>query len=141
MKKISIIAALTIATLSACAQQPEVTSRIDRVKPGDNALTCPQIQAEIATMDKTIADANAAGDKAKTGTTAAEVATGALSMIPVVGIIPALAGGQVAGEQGNARAQAQQDAADAKLRKENLTTLGNAKNCFGGSGTTKAAGN
>lgn len=132
-----------LALLIGCAgaQQQGPVSRIDRVQAGDNNLTCAELRAQIATMDKAMADAKASQDAATAGVstasaggTAAAVGTGLLGFIPVVGGIASagvgIATGQAAGDQAQKGAQAMQDAEDAHERKMALVSLANAKGCF-----------
>jgi hypothetical protein len=130
--------AATLALLSACAQPQPPVSHIDRVQAGDNQLTCPQVRDQIAEMNKVLGISNTAQGQANSDlSTTGAVGHGAgfassLANVPIVGGAIGMVAGQMQNQQAGQSMQAQQDAEDAKTRKENLVAQGNAKGCFNG---------
>lgn len=138
--KFKVIASiLPIFALLACSQPQPPISRIDRVQPGDNALTCAQLAEQIEAMNKVLGisnDAQGQAVDANNTTGAVSHATqfgSALGGVPILGGVVGVVGGSMRNEQAGNQAQAEQDAADAKSRKENLVALANAKNCYAAS--------
>lgn len=135
IRQLSVMAAAGLL-LAACTKPQGPVSSIDRVKPGDNTLTCEQIKAGIAEMEKILGNAVGAQKQSEADQTVVGSATsvggiaGAYGGIGNVTGILGVFGGQVQNDQANQQGQAAQDAEDAKARKENLVALGNAKNCF-----------
>ena len=131
-----VMTAATLALLSACAQPQPPVSHIDRVQAGDNQLTCTQIGTQITEMNKTLALSNTAqGQESSDMSTTGAIGHGAgfasaAANIPIVGGAIGIVAGQMQNQQAGQSMQAQQDAEDAKARKENLVALGNSKNCF-----------
>lgn len=137
---IGTVAGILCITLPALAQQ----TPIDRVKMTDNELSCAQLHAESAEMDKVIADAKTAeadGNTTAMAGTAGNAATEVAARTGLFGAIGGLTGqllGQVAGRTAAGAAQqsgqstAQQAAArsrQASARKETVNTLFLNKGC------------
>src|SRR5882757_2720902 len=62
--RLSLLGA-ALSALAACTAPAPPTSSIDRIRIGDNALTCDQIKQQVAEMDAVVKKANgAAGDAA-----------------------------------------------------------------------------
>lgn len=143
IRQLSAMAAAGLL-LAACTKPQGPVSTIDRVKPGDNTLTCEQIKADITEMDKVLGNAVGAQKQSEADQTVVGTATsvggiaGAYGGIGNVTGILGVFGGQVQNDQANQQGQAAQDAEDAKARKENLVALGNAKNCFAAAATPVA---
>lgn len=138
--KLKVVASiLPIFALLACTQPQPPISRIDRVQPGDSALTCVQLAEHIEGMNKVLGISNdAQGQAADANNTTGAVSSasgigGALGGVPLLGGAVGMVGGAVRNQQTSNQMQAEQDAADAKARKENLVALANAKNCYAAS--------
>lgn len=135
IRQLSVMAAAGLF-LVACTKPQGPVSTIDRVKPGDNMLTCEQIKADIAEMDKVLGNAVGAQKQSEADQTVVGTATsvggiaGAYGGIGNVTGMLGLFGAQAQNDEATRQGQASQDAEDAKARKENLVALGNAKNCF-----------
>jgi hypothetical protein len=136
MKLKMAVSILPIFALLACSQPQPPISRIDRVQPGDSALTCTQLAEQVGAMNKILGISNDAQGQAvdQSNTTGAVSATAgigsALGGIPYLGSAIGLASAPARNQQASNQMQAEQDAADAKARKENLVALANAKNCY-----------
>lgn len=136
------LASLAVATaLNAAAQQ---LAPIERVKITDGQMSCAQLLAETAEMDKAVAQAQAAqssGETTAMAGTAANAAAEVASRTGLFGQIGGLAGalfGQAAAQgaagiaQQSGRQTAQQSAERAKqavARKEHVATLFTARGC------------
>lgn len=135
IRQLSAMAAASLL-LAACTKPQGPVSTIDRVKPGDNMLSCEQIKDDIGKMDKVLANAVGAQRQSEADQTALGTATsaggiaGAYAGVGNVTGMLGLFGADTMNQQSNQQGQAAQDAEDAKARRENLTALGNAKNCF-----------
>lgn len=136
----SAVAAILCATPPVLAQQ----APIDRVKITDNEMSCAQLHAESAEMDKVIADAKTAetdGNNTAMAGTAGNAATEVAARTGLFGALGGLTGqilGQVAGKTASGAAQqsgqatAQQAgsrARQAAARKETVNTLFLNKGC------------
>lgn len=143
IRQLSAMAAAGLL-LAACTKPQGPVSSIDRVKPGDNMLSCEQIKADIGEMDKVLANAVGAQKQSEADQTALGTATsaggiaGAYAGVGNVTGMLGLFGADTMNQQSNQQGQAAQDAEDAKGRRENLTALGNAKNCFAAAATPVA---
>lgn len=135
-RHLSAAAMAGLLALAACTPPQGPVSRIDRVKAGDNLLSCEQIKADIAEMDTVLqnsvgAQQQAESDRATTGTvnSAGKIAGSYAGVGNVTGML-GIFGGQMQNDQASQQMQAAQDADDAKARKENLIALANVKNCY-----------
>lgn len=137
---VSTVAGILCITLPAMAQQ----APIERVKMTDNELSCAQLHAESAEMDKIIADAKTAeadGNTTAMAGTAGNAATEVAARTGLFGAIGGLTGqilGQVAGKTASGAAQQSGQAAaqqagsrsrQAAARKETVSTLFLNKGC------------
>ena len=124
---IATAAALALAACSPTPKQP--VSHIARVEPGDNALSCQQIKDKLDAINQQIAVSTGTQQSAATAQANSESTMTTLAYVPVVGAFAGL-GMNSATEHQSDKLQATQDLNDATARRDNLTTLGNGKNCF-----------
>ncbi|TXT39268.1 MAG: hypothetical protein FD135_2335 [Comamonadaceae bacterium] len=135
-------AAATLACSSAWSQTP--ASGIERVRAGDSALSCVQLDAAVAEMNTALAEASAAQSSGNTTATAGAVGGVAAEVAERTGLFGSIAGlgGQLFGKlaakttaevaQQSGQASAQEAAnrmQQAKERKGHLLQLALGKGC------------
>lgn len=142
LKTCSLVIPLLLSALQAHGLEA-----IERIKPGDNELSCQQLVDERSFMDKAMAEAKAAQSSGQTTAVAGQAAGVAAEVAQRTGVFGAIGGlaGQLFGGTASKAAanvatqSGQKDAADAAerekqalARKEHLAQLMLTKNCAGG---------
>ena len=134
-----LLAASAVTGCATTGSSEPQTALIQVHNPGDSAMTCPELETEIAEMDalmaaemQSAANAEARGDTAATGAnvaTNAALYSGALGQVPGLGFAANAAAGH---SQAQARAEAErreENARRAELRRTSLMGIYQGRGC------------